>query len=103
WVDVVEATRMDLSCARAGAAATSVMVAAKTTRLRRVGMMFPSSCACHDTDDGQTSSSPVVSGWHWTKEGHLEWCPSAFMRGHIANSGLPNASFNTYAQVFLTL
>src|SRR5262249_9528700 len=31
-VDVVEATTMDLSCARAGAAATSVMVAAKRTR-----------------------------------------------------------------------
>jgi hypothetical protein len=42
-VDVVEATTMDLSCASAGAAATSVMVAAKTTRLRRVGMMFSSS------------------------------------------------------------
>src|SRR5215468_4904457 len=60
-VDVVEATTMDLSCARAGAAATSVMVAAKTTRLRRVGMIFSSSCAYHDTDDGQTSSSPAVN------------------------------------------
>src|SRR5215831_18860759 len=50
-VDVVEATRMDLSCARAGAAATSVIVAAKTTRLRRAGMMFSSSCECRDIGD----------------------------------------------------
>jgi hypothetical protein len=24
-------------------------------------MMFSSSCACHDTDDGQTSSSPAAN------------------------------------------
>src|SRR5262249_20165073 len=60
-VDVVEATTMDLSCARAGAAATSVMVAAKTTRLRRVGMMFSSSYAYREIDDGQTKSSPAVN------------------------------------------
>src|SRR5262245_57206056 len=52
---------MDLSCARAGAAATSVMVAAKTTRLRRVGMMFSSSYAYREIDDGQTKSSPAVN------------------------------------------
>src|SRR5262249_16151905 len=60
-VDVVEATTMDLACARAGAAATGGIVGGKTTRLRRVGMMLSSSCACRDTDNSQTSSSPAVN------------------------------------------
>src|SRR5262245_10196449 len=41
-VEVVEATTMDLSCARTGPAATRVTVAAKTNRLRRVGTMLSS-------------------------------------------------------------
>src|SRR5262245_4724241 len=44
-VDVVEATTMDLSCARTGAAARA-MVAAKTSRLRRVGMVLSSLYSC---------------------------------------------------------
>src|SRR5262245_48095624 len=39
-VEVVEATTMDLSCARTGPAPTSATIAAKTSRLRRVGMML---------------------------------------------------------------
>src|SRR5262245_60335406 len=51
-VEVVEATTMDLSCARTGPAATRATVAAKTSRLRRVGMVLSSYVPYRGVGDG---------------------------------------------------
>ena len=63
------------------------MVAAKTTRLRRVGIMFSSSCACHDR-----RFVPIPDSWNAAK---------LFARDHLRKNRCttPKAGLESVAEV----